>query len=74
MSPKQVEYHEGAGRDVKAAVAWYGKRSRRAASDFIEELNRAAQTIAAGAGSLAARQEQHPTVPALAISILHHLF
>jgi plasmid stabilization system protein ParE len=47
MSPKQVEYHEGAGRDVKAAVAWYGKRSRRAASDFIEELNRAAQTIAA---------------------------
>jgi plasmid stabilization system protein ParE len=47
MSPKQVTYHDGASRDVKAAVAWYRERSRKAASDFIDELDRAAQTIAA---------------------------
>ena len=45
MSGKRVEYHEGATADVKAAVAWYQKRSRKAALDFVEELNRATQTI-----------------------------
>jgi plasmid stabilization system protein ParE len=45
MSVKRVEYHEGATADVKNAVAWYQKRSPRAALDFIEELDRAADTI-----------------------------
>jgi toxin ParE1/3/4 len=45
MSAKRVEYHEGASADVKAAVAWYQKRSPKAAVDFIEELHRAADTI-----------------------------
>ena len=31
--------------DVKSAVAWYQKRSPKAALDFIEELHRAADTI-----------------------------
>jgi toxin ParE1/3/4 len=41
MSAKSVEYHQGAIADIKSAVAWYQKRSRKAALDFIEELNRA---------------------------------
>jgi toxin ParE1/3/4 len=45
MSAKRVEYHEGATADVKSAVAWYQKRSPKAALDFIEELHRAADTI-----------------------------
>ena len=45
MSAKRVEYHQGAIADVKSAVAWYQKRSRKAALDFIEELNRATETI-----------------------------
>jgi toxin ParE1/3/4 len=45
MSPKRVEYHLGAVADVKSAVAWYQKRSPKAALDFIEELHRAADTI-----------------------------
>jgi toxin ParE1/3/4 len=45
MSAKRVEYHEGAVADVKIAVAWYQKRSPKAALDFIEELRRAADTI-----------------------------
>jgi plasmid stabilization system protein ParE len=45
MSAKRVEYHQGAIADVKSAVAWYRKRSRKAAVDFIEELDRAVDTI-----------------------------
>jgi toxin ParE1/3/4 len=45
MSAKRVEYHEGAIADVKSAVSWYQKRSRKAALDFIEELHRATDTI-----------------------------
>ena len=45
MSPKRVEYHQGAIADLKSAVAWYRRRSRKAALDFIEELHRAADTI-----------------------------
>jgi len=45
MNTKRVEYHEGATADVKNAVAWYQKRSPKAALDFIEELHRAAETI-----------------------------
>jgi len=45
MSLKPVEYHDGAIADVKSAVAWYFKRSQRAANDFVEELDRAVDTI-----------------------------
>jgi plasmid stabilization system protein ParE len=45
MSAKRVEYHQGAIADIKSAVAWYQQRSRKAALDFIEELNRAIATI-----------------------------
>jgi len=45
MTLKPVRYHEGASAEVKAAVAWYQKRSPKAALDFIEELDRAAETI-----------------------------
>ena len=45
MSDKRLEYHPGAISDVKSAVAWYQKRSPKAALEFIEELHRAAETI-----------------------------
>jgi toxin ParE1/3/4 len=45
MSAKRVEYHQGAIADVTSAVTWYRKRSPKAAEDFIEELQRAADTI-----------------------------
>jgi len=37
MNVKRVEYHQGATADVKDAVAWYQKRSPKAALDFIKE-------------------------------------
>ena len=46
MTAKQVEYHEGATADVKSAVTWYQKRSRKAALDFVEELDWAVRAIA----------------------------
>jgi toxin ParE1/3/4 len=45
MSLSRLEYHQGAIADVKSAVDWYKKRSSNAASDFIEELRQAAETI-----------------------------
>ena len=45
MSAKRVEFHQGAIADVKRAVSWYRKRSAKAALDFIEELQRATDTI-----------------------------
>jgi len=45
MTVRRVEYHEGAIADVKSALAWYQKRSANAAMDFIDELQRAAETI-----------------------------
>jgi toxin ParE1/3/4 len=45
MSTSGVRYHQGAAADVKSAVAWYRGRSPRAASDFVEELDRAVATI-----------------------------
>ena len=45
MSAKRLEYHQGAAGDVKSALAWYRKRSPKAALDFVEELQRAAETI-----------------------------
>jgi len=45
MSGKRVEYHQEAVADVKSAVAWYQRRSAKAALDFIDELHRAADTI-----------------------------
>ena len=47
MSRNQLEYHQGAIADAKSAVAWYKKRSPKAASDFIEELRQAGETILA---------------------------
>jgi len=43
-----VRYHQGAAADVKSAVAWYRRRSPKAASDFVEELDRAVATIRKG--------------------------
>jgi ABC-type Fe3+/spermidine/putrescine transport system ATPase subunit len=48
MSAKLVEYHQGAIADIKNAIAWYQERSRKAALDFIEELNRAERTTLGG--------------------------
>jgi toxin ParE1/3/4 len=45
MSAKRIEYHQGAIADVKSAVAWYLKRSPKAALNFVSELHRAAKTI-----------------------------
>jgi len=45
MSAERVEYHQGAISDVTSAVAWYRERSPKAAQDFIQELQRANQTI-----------------------------
>ena len=45
MKVNRVEYHEGAAVDVKKAVAWYRKRSPKAALDFVEEPDRATVTI-----------------------------
>jgi len=45
MSANRVEFHQGAAADVKSAVAWYQKRSPKAALDFIEELRRATDAI-----------------------------
>jgi toxin ParE1/3/4 len=45
MSTSGVRYHQGAAADVKSAVVWYRGRSPKAASDFVEELDRAVDTI-----------------------------
>jgi len=45
MSAKRVEFHEGAIGDVKSAVSWYRERSPQAALDFIDEVERATDTI-----------------------------
>jgi plasmid stabilization system protein ParE len=45
MSRQRVVYHDGAKADVKNAVTWYQKRSHKAALDFIEELDQAANAI-----------------------------
>jgi len=45
MSAKRIEYHQGAVADIKGAVAWYRERSSKSASDFIDELQRAMETI-----------------------------
>jgi plasmid stabilization system protein ParE len=48
MTVSSVRYHQGAAADVKSAVAWYRRRSPKAASDFVEELDRAVATICKG--------------------------
>ena len=45
MSIKRVEYHAGAASDVRSAVTWYQERSPKAALDFIQELQKATETI-----------------------------
>ena len=48
MTISSVRYHEGAAADVKKAVMWYRRRSPKAASDFVKELDRAVTTIDEG--------------------------
>ena len=74
MSVKRVEFHQGASADVKNAVAWYRKRSPKAALDFIEELGSSYRHDPRDTRPLADGKEQHGTIPALAISVLHYLF
>jgi toxin ParE1/3/4 len=45
MSARRVEFHQGAVSDVRGAVEWYRERSPKAALEFIEELQRATDTI-----------------------------
>ena len=45
MGAKRVVYHEGAVADIKSAIGWYQKHSSKLALDFIEELQRATDTI-----------------------------
>jgi plasmid stabilization system protein ParE len=45
MSTRRVRYHQGATEDVKSATAWYLGHSPKAASDFVEEIERAVNTI-----------------------------
>jgi plasmid stabilization system protein ParE len=45
MNVSSVRYHQGASADVKSAVVWYLQRSPKAAADFVEELDRAVDTI-----------------------------
>jgi len=45
MGANRVVYHQGAIADLKRAVAWYRERSPKAALDFVQELNRATETI-----------------------------
>ena len=45
MGAKEIDYHKEATADVKNAVDWYLERSPKAAVDFIQELERAIETI-----------------------------
>jgi plasmid stabilization system protein ParE len=45
MSAKPVEFHPEALAEAEAAVAWYRKRSLRAAEVFLSELGKAIQTV-----------------------------
>ncbi|MGA8501517.1 MAG: type II toxin-antitoxin system RelE/ParE family toxin [Candidatus Sulfotelmatobacter sp.] len=45
MNTSRVRYHQGATEDVKSATIWYLGRSLKAAQDFVEELDRAVNTI-----------------------------
>jgi plasmid stabilization system protein ParE len=74
MSAERVEYHQGAIADVKSAVAWYQKRSPKAALDFIEELHRAAETIREAPERWPPGKNDTRRFPALAIPVCHHLF
>ncbi len=47
MNVRHVEYHEAAAADIRNAIAWYQRRSAKAAADFVEELYRATETIRA---------------------------
>ena len=45
MSAKRLEFHQGAAADIRNAIAWYRKRSPKAALDFLEELSLATKTV-----------------------------
>ncbi len=74
MSASRVVYHEGAAAEVRSVLAWYEKRNPKVALDFIEELNRAAEVIRKAPERWPFWKQQNPPIPAVAISIYHHLF
>jgi plasmid stabilization system protein ParE len=74
MSRNRLEYHQGAIADAKSAVAWYKKHSPKAASDFIEELCQAAETILAMPDLWPPGKNNNQTLSAMAVSIFCHLF
>jgi plasmid stabilization system protein ParE len=45
MTIRQVEIHPDALAEAEAAIAWYADRSSRAPAAFIEEIDRAIQSI-----------------------------
>ena len=45
MSTRQVEIHPEALVEAEAAVAWYAERSSRAPAAFIEEIDKAIDSI-----------------------------
>lgn len=45
MTTRQVEIHPEALAEAEAAVIWYGERSSRAPAAFIEEIDKAIQSI-----------------------------
>ncbi len=45
MRPRQVEIHPEALAEAEAAVAWYAERSSRAPAAFIEEIDKAIDSI-----------------------------
>lgn len=45
MTLKQVDIHPDALGEAEAALTWYGERSSRAPGAFIEELDKAIQSI-----------------------------
>jgi plasmid stabilization system protein ParE len=45
MTTRQVEIHPGALAEAEAAVSWYVERSSRAPVAFLEEIDRAIESI-----------------------------
>jgi plasmid stabilization system protein ParE len=53
MTIRQVEIHPDALAEAEAAIAWYADRSSRAPAAFIEEIDRAIQSILSAPKTLA---------------------
>jgi len=46
MKARQIEIHPEAVAEAEAAIDWYAERSSRAPAAFMEELDKAIQTLA----------------------------